>query len=345
MAHATDVILPTQPARGLPAIRSIGLGDLKYALAKGLEDFRAMPTHVIFLSLIYPIAGIAIWRATFGYDVVPLLYPLAAGFALIGPFAAIGLYELSRRRELGLDTSWKHAFDIIHSPSIWGLAALGLFLLAIFGVWLAVANGIYVANFGYRQPATLTEFADMVLATPEGHRLIMVGNVVGFLFAVLAFSLSVVSFPLLLDRNVVSELGQRCRLAIAEVGDIDAVGDGKPDTEDGQQEQSESRKPPDGWRVDDVERVLPGRIQAEFAAPAQLVEPDGCERADECEPCGQWIEQGNDVVAEGRAPDRDTGDGIDQAEKNHMRRHRPEVLQAFGQRILEIAKPDRTYRR
>jgi uncharacterized membrane protein len=133
MAHATDVILPTQPARGLPAIRSIGLGDLKYALAKGLEDFRAMPTHVIFLSLIYPIAGIAIWRATFGYDVVPLLYPLAAGFALIGPFAAIGLYELSRRRELGLDTSWKHAFDIIHSPSIWGLAALGLFLLAIFG--------------------------------------------------------------------------------------------------------------------------------------------------------------------------------------------------------------------
>jgi len=202
MAQATDVILPTQPSRGLPTVRSIGLGDLRYALAKGLEDFRAMPTHVIFLSLIYPIAGIAIWRATFGYDVVPLLYPLAAGFALIGPFAAIGLYELSRRRELGLDTSWKHAFDIVHSPSIWALTALGLFLLAIFGVWLAVANGIYVANFGYRQPTSLTEFADMVLGTPEGHRLIVVGNVVGFLFAVLAFALSVVSFPLLLDRNV-----------------------------------------------------------------------------------------------------------------------------------------------
>jgi uncharacterized membrane protein len=202
MAQATDVILPTQPSRGLPTVRSIGFGDLRYALAKGLEDFRAMPTHVIFLSLIYPIAGIALWRATFGYDVVPLLYPLAAGFALIGPFAAIGLYELSRRRELGLDTSWKHAFDIIHSPSIWALTALGLFLLTIFGVWLAVANGIYVANFGYRQPTSLTEFADMVLGTPEGHRLILVGNVVGFAFAVLAFALSVVSFPLLLDRNV-----------------------------------------------------------------------------------------------------------------------------------------------
>jgi uncharacterized membrane protein len=201
MAQAADVILPTQPAR-LPVVRTIGLADLRYALAKGWDDFRAMPTHVIFLSLIYPIAGIALWRATFGYDVVPLLYPLAAGFALIGPFAAIGLYELSRRRELGLDTSWRHAFDIIHSPSIWAIAALGFFLLAIFGVWLAVANGIYVSNFGYRQPTSLAEFADMVLGTPQGHNMIVTGNVVGFLFALLAFALSVVSFPLLLDRNV-----------------------------------------------------------------------------------------------------------------------------------------------
>jgi uncharacterized membrane protein len=197
-----DIILPTQPARGLPAVRTIGLGDLKYALAKGLEDFRAMPTHAIFLCLIYPIAGFAIWRATLGYEVVPLLYPLAAGFALIGPFAAIGLYELSRRREQGLDTSWKHAFDIVYSPSAWSIAALGFFLLVIFGVWLAVANGIYVANFGYRQPASLAEFADMVLATPAGHNMIVVGNLVGAAFAVLAFALSVVSFPLLLDRNV-----------------------------------------------------------------------------------------------------------------------------------------------
>ena len=128
-----------------------------------------MPTHVVFLSLIYPIAGIAIARATFGYDVVPLLYPLAAGFALIGPFAAIGLYELSRWRELGLDTSWKHAFDIIHSPSVWAIAALGALLLVLFGVWLAVANGIYVANFGEpEQPVPLTAFVSQVLTTPQG---------------------------------------------------------------------------------------------------------------------------------------------------------------------------------
>jgi uncharacterized membrane protein len=198
----TDIILPAEPTRHLPAVRTIGLADLKDALSKGLDDFRAMPTHVIFLSVIYPIVGVALGAATFGYDVIPLLFPLAAGFALIGPIAAIGLYELSRRRELGLDTSWKHAFDIVHSPSIWGIAALGLLLLALFAVWLAVAHAIYVAAFGIDEPVSSIAFARKVLTISEGYRLIAVGNAVGFIFAVVAFALSVVSFPLLLDRHV-----------------------------------------------------------------------------------------------------------------------------------------------
>ena len=116
--------------------------------------------------------------------------------------AAIGLYELSRRRELGLDTSWRHAFDIIHSPSLRSIAALGAILLIIFSIWLAVANTIYAANFSPDEQMGLGEFVRRVLGTPQGQRLIVVGNAVGFLFAVLAFALSVISFPLLLDRNV-----------------------------------------------------------------------------------------------------------------------------------------------
>lgn len=186
----------------VPAVRTIGIADLKDALAKGLDDFWAMPTHVIFLSLFYPVVGLALGRAMLGYEVVPLLYPLAAGFALVGPFAAIGLYELSRRRELGLDTSWRHAFDVVHAPSFGSIAVLGLILVVIFGVWLAVAHAIYVANFGYREPASLTEFVRQVLTTRSGWDLIIVGNIVGFLFAVVVLAISVVSFPLLLDRNV-----------------------------------------------------------------------------------------------------------------------------------------------
>jgi uncharacterized membrane protein len=186
----------------LPRVRTITPRDLVDVLAKGLDDFWAMPTHVIFLSLIYPVAGIAIAAATLGYNLVPLLYPLAAGFALLGPFAAIGLYELSRRREQGLDTSWQHAFDILQAESFRPILALGLILLAIFGVWVAVAQAIYVAHFGYVQPESIGAFVRQVLTTKAGHRMILIGNGVGFLFALAAFAISVVTFPLLIDRNV-----------------------------------------------------------------------------------------------------------------------------------------------
>jgi uncharacterized membrane protein len=197
-----DIIVPTGPTDALPVVQTIGLADLRDALAKGMDDFRAMPTHVVFLSLIYPIVGLMLGRAALGFELLPLLYPLATGFALIGPFAAIGLYELSRRREEGMDTSWKHAFDVVHSPSIRPIVMLGLLLVLLFAIWVAVAHAIYVGNFGIREPDSLVAFAQTVMTTAEGHNLIVVGKAVGFLFAVFAFSLSVVSFPLLLDRNI-----------------------------------------------------------------------------------------------------------------------------------------------
>jgi uncharacterized membrane protein len=187
--------------RALPEVRTIGIADLGEALRKGLDDFWAMPTHAVFLSLIYPVVGLVLARAMLGYDIVPLLYPLAAGFALVGPLAAIGVYELSRRRERGQDTAWTHAFDVVHSPSFRGILILAGFLLVIFGIWIAVAHAIYIAHFGYREPQSLTVFLRQVLTTPEGHGLMVVGNAVGFVFAVAVLTISTVSFPMLLDRH------------------------------------------------------------------------------------------------------------------------------------------------
>jgi uncharacterized membrane protein len=185
-----------------PVIRKIGLADLKDALARGIDDFLAMPSHAVFLCLIYPIVGFVLARLVLGYNVLPMLFPLAAGFALVGPFAAIGLYEMSRRRELGMDVSWRHALDVFRSPSIGPILVLGLILVAIFLIWLAVAQAIYVANFGYTPAASMPHFIQQVFGTPAGWALIIVGNGVGFLFAALVLTLSVVSFPLLLDRDV-----------------------------------------------------------------------------------------------------------------------------------------------
>ena len=197
-----DVVGAADPSVELPVVRSIGPADLKDALRKGLDDFWAMPTHVAFLSLMYPVVCLLLGSMTLGHDLVPDLYPLAAGFAIVGPFAAIGLYELSRRRELGLDTSWKHAFDVVYSKSLGAIVVLGLLLSVIFVIWVAVARAIYIANFGYEHVTSLTTFASEILTTPQGHNVIVVGTGVGFLFAALAFSVSAVSFPLLLDRNV-----------------------------------------------------------------------------------------------------------------------------------------------
>lgn len=185
-----------------PAIRKITPADLKEALTKGIDDFTAMPSHAIFLCLLYPVVGLILARLIFGYSVLPLLFPLAAGFALVGPLAAIGLYELSRRREAGLDASSRHVLDVLHSPSIGAIAALGVALMLIFVVWLAAAQAMYVAYFGYASPASLAAFLGAIFTTSAGWNLIVVGNLVGFLFAVLVLTISVVSFPLLLDRDV-----------------------------------------------------------------------------------------------------------------------------------------------
>jgi uncharacterized membrane protein len=198
----SQAIADSNEAVPLPAIRRIRVADLGDCLAKGVEDFAAIPTHAVFLCLIYPLAGLLLFRLAVGYDVLSLLFPIAAGFALIGPFAATGLYELSRRREMGLDTDWTHAFDVFRSSSLGAILALGALLTVIFLVWLAVAQSIYVAYFGDVPAASVPHFIDRIFNTPDGWRLIVIGNGIGFLFAVLVLTISVVSFPLLLDRDV-----------------------------------------------------------------------------------------------------------------------------------------------
>ncbi len=166
-----------------PIIRKIAFADLKDAVAKGIDDFWAMPTHVIFLAIIYPLVGLFLARMTFGHGLMPFLFPLAAGFALIGPFAAIGLYEMSRQREQGVDVNLKHVLGVLRCPSLDCIAALGAILMIVFLIWLAAAQLLYQSLFGYGSPESIGQFLSDILTTSAGWTLIIVGNGIGFLFA------------------------------------------------------------------------------------------------------------------------------------------------------------------
>jgi len=186
-----------------PAVASIGAADLRDALARGYADFMATPTQLVFLGVIYPLVGLIAARAAAGGNLLPLFYPMVAGLSLMGPVAALGIYELSRRREQGLDVSWVHAFNVLRSPALGSIVGLGLLLCVIFVAWLFAAQAVYQMTMGRLPlPGSIGEFAAQVIGTREGWNLILLGNAVGFLFAVLVLTLTVISFPLLLDRNV-----------------------------------------------------------------------------------------------------------------------------------------------
>lgn len=201
MALSPSSGVPTAPASRNFTVRNLTTADLRDALRLGWEDFKAIPSHAIMLALIYPVLGLVLARVALGYSILPLLFPLAAGFALIGPFAAIGLYELSRRRELGLDASAWHATEVLKSPSIGAMLGLGIMLFVIFGVWIAAAQAIYISAFGNEPASEIPGFVTRVLTTSQGWWLIVVGCGVGLLFAVAALCISVISFPLMLDRH------------------------------------------------------------------------------------------------------------------------------------------------
>jgi uncharacterized membrane protein len=186
-----------------PAIRRISSHDVWESLRAGFSDFQAYRSDVLFLSVIYAVVGLVLARLAFGSELLPLLFPLASGFAIIGPLAAVGLYEMSRRREQGAAVGWANAFDVLKAPAIGGIVAMGMILIAVFLAWLVVAWAIFDATLGPTLPAVVSPaaFAQAVLFTGPGQAMIVMGVGIGFVFALLAMMLSVVSFPLLLDRD------------------------------------------------------------------------------------------------------------------------------------------------
>lgn len=201
MAHAVSgETIPVAANAAAPVVRRIGIADLREAVSRGIDDFLAAPTQIAFLCVIYPMVGFAAARFAANAAMLPLLYPLVAGLSLLGPLTAIGLYEISRRREAGLPARARDALSVLNAPGAQGIAMLGLILLLVFFLWLAAARLVFHGVFGQVR-MTPSEFLG-ALATAEGMRMIVIGHAVGLVFAAVTLAITVVSFPLMLDRAV-----------------------------------------------------------------------------------------------------------------------------------------------
>ncbi len=183
-------------------IRKIGVKDLWQALKEGYDDFNAKPSHLVFLCITYALFALFLTLFLTNQNLLHLAFPIVAGFTFLGPVVALGLFEMSRRRERGLDDTWGSAFGFVHTSSFAPILALTVVMMVLYVAWLYMAQLIYFGLFGTVPPESISDFVTQVLTTRRGGALIFYGNLVGFIFAVVVLSISVVAFPLLLDKQV-----------------------------------------------------------------------------------------------------------------------------------------------
>ena len=182
-------------------IKPASVKDLKHALSMGLSDFRRAPRFGLFFGSIFAIGGIVLTYGVFVLGMLWLTYPLVIGFALIGPFIATGLYEVSRRLETDKELTWRGILLVIWQQHRRELGWMAFVTLFIFWIWMYQIRTLVAVFFGSAGFATFSGFLDAVFTTETGFLFLAVGHLVGAVIALVLFSLTVISCPLLLDRD------------------------------------------------------------------------------------------------------------------------------------------------
>lgn len=214
------IVQPAAAAREMEtvSIRKIDLHDLRIALDQGWKDFLDLRGDLVFIGLVYPAAVVLAIIYAFQQSILPLIFPLIAGSILFGPAVAASFYELARRRELGLDTRWRHFLEVIRGPAAFSLFAMTAVLFLLFLFWIISAWLIYVATLGSAAPEAVGSagtFLDAVFTTAAGWQMMVMGNLAGLVFAMLALALAVVSFPMVVDKPVSAGVAMRTSFRVA----------------------------------------------------------------------------------------------------------------------------------
>jgi len=204
MAHPETLFQDIKVSSDEIGIRRIGVSELWKSLQEGYEDFNAKPSFGIFLLVIYPLFALLLSFFVAAQNLHRMVFPMLAGLTLLGPVVAVGLLSVSRRRERGLELSWRSAFDFVHTCSFAPIAALTVVMTLLYGAWLYIAEFIYLSLFGADPPASLAALVTELTTTRSGGALIFYGVGVGAIFAFTALAISVFAFPLLLDKPTTS---------------------------------------------------------------------------------------------------------------------------------------------
>ncbi|MDD2878117.1 MAG: DUF2189 domain-containing protein [Acidiphilium sp.] len=228
VGHADDQTYWDAPAldRAAPMVQRIGFGDLGAALADGVADFSKTRADAVLLIVILPIVGLCVTLLAAGHGYADLIFPLFSGFVLVSPISAFAFYEMSRRLEANQQARWYDALGVLASPAIGSVALLSLTLISLFILWMGTANFLFVAFTGKPHALAFGPLLLHALTTLNGWGLIVTSFGIGFVFAVIVLALSVVSFPMVLDRPVgfVTAIGTSLRAFALNAGPLLAWG-------------------------------------------------------------------------------------------------------------------------
>ena len=180
-------------------VGDLDTGDLRAALAAGWRDFLAYPAYGLFFGGIYVAMGMALYYGLVTRGAVAWLLPLVAGFPLLGPFAGVGLYEISRRREAGLPVSWGATLGALRGRGDEQLIMMGGIVFIAFSFWMGLAHGIFAIFLASAGPGT---HSLEMFQSGAGLAMLVVGSGVGAIMALALYSITVVSLPMLVDRDV-----------------------------------------------------------------------------------------------------------------------------------------------
>ncbi|MBO6856390.1 MAG: DUF2189 domain-containing protein [Roseibium sp.] len=191
----------TTGLRPMPKVNKITVNDVIDAFAAGLADFRRAPVYGLAIGAFFALGGLFVVLSAAALNMSYLSYPAAAGFVLIGPFAAVGLYEVSRRLQNGEELSWSRIFGTMWAQKGRELSWMAFVVLFIQIMWMYQVRLLLALFLGFRSFASFDEFLTQVISTPEGLMFLAVGLVVGAILSLILFSPTVVSFPLLMEED------------------------------------------------------------------------------------------------------------------------------------------------